>query len=97
MINRGGENIHPREIEIVLENHPEVLAVAVVAVPDDALGEWVKAVLEVSKQNSTLTPDTVKEYLSDKLATYKIPEFIEIVDQIPRNPTGKILKTKLRG
>ena len=97
MINRGGENIYPREIEIVLEELPEVMAVAVVGVPDDALGERVKAVLEVSKQNSLLTPDAVKKYLSNKLADYKIPEIIEFMEQIPRNPTGKILKTKLRG
>ena len=60
------------------------------------LGERVKALLEISKGNSTLTPDTVKAYLSDKLANYKIPEFIEIMDLIPRNPTGKILKTERR-
>lgn len=95
MINRGGENIYPREIEIVLETHPEVVAVAVIGIPDEALGERVKAVLEISNQ-STLTPDTVKAYLSDKLAKYKIPEIVEFMDQIPRNPTGKILKTELR-
>jgi long-chain acyl-CoA synthetase len=96
MINRGGENIYPREIEIVLEAHPDILASAVVGVADEALGERVKAVLEVAKQ-STLTQDMVKEYLSDKLAKYKIPEFIEFMDQLPRNPTGKILKQDLRG
>jgi long-chain acyl-CoA synthetase len=96
MINRGGENIYPREIEIVLESHPQIVAAAVVGVADDALGERVKAVLEVAKQNSTLTPDAVKKYLSDKLAKYKIPEFIEFVEQLPRNQTGKILKKQLK-
>ena len=95
LINRGGENIYPREIEIILEAHPEIVAVAVIGVPDDALGERVKAFLEISK-GSSLTPDTEKAYLSDKLANYKIPEFIEIMDLIPRNPTGKILKTERR-
>jgi len=96
MINRGGENIYPREIEIVLEAHPDVMAVAVIGVPDDTLGQRVKAVIEPSRPD-ILTEETVKEFLKDKLAKYKIPEFIEIVETLPRNPTGKILKYKLRG
>ena len=95
MINRGGENIYPREIEVVLEAHPDVSAVAVIGVPDDALGERVKAVIEPSGPD-ILTEDIVKAYLKDKLAPYKIPEFIELTDNIPRNPTGKILKQELR-
>lgn len=95
MINRGGENIYPREIEVILEAHPDVSAVAVIGVPDDALGERVKAVIEPSGPD-ILTEDIVKEYLKGKLARYKIPEFIEITDSIPRNPTGKILKQELR-
>ncbi|NOX32481.1 MAG: long-chain-fatty-acid--CoA ligase [Deltaproteobacteria bacterium] len=95
MINRGGENIYPREIEMVIEAHPDVMAVAVIGVPDDAMGERVKAVIEPSKPD-ILTKEIVKAYLKDKLAKYKIPEFIEITDKIPRNPTGKILKYKLR-
>lgn len=95
MINRGGENIYPREIEMVLEKHPGIAAVAVVGIPDQALGERVKAVLELTKPGS-LSPEEIQHFLSDKLARYKIPEHIEIMDQIPRNPTGKILKTALR-
>ena len=95
MINRGGENIYPREIEIAIEAHPDIMAVAVIGIPDDALGERVKAVVEITKPG-VLTPEMLKEYLKDKIAKYKIPEFIEISDSIPRNPTGKILKFKLR-
>ena len=95
MINRGGENIYPREIEIVMEAHPDIVAVAVVGTPDEALGERVKAVLEISSSGN-LTKEEIKEYLSDKIADYKIPETIEIVEQLPRNPTGKILKKELR-
>jgi len=95
MINRGGENIYPREIEIVLEAHPDVLAVAVIGVSDDALGERVKAVIEPSEPG-VLTQKIIQEYLKEKMAKYKIPEFIEIVDTLPRNPTGKVLKYKLR-
>ncbi len=95
MINRGGENIYPSEIEAVLVSHPDIVAVAVIGVPDEALGERVKAVLEISSPG-ILTEDDVKAYLSDKLANYKIPEFVEFMEQIPRNPTGKILKKDLR-
>ncbi len=95
MINRGGENIYPREIEIVLESHPDINAVAVVGVPDEALGERVKAYIE-PLESGKLTGDMIKEYLKDKVAKYKLPEFIEIVETLPRNPTGKILKYELR-
>jgi len=96
MINRGGENIYPREIEIAIESHPDVNAVAVVGVPDEALGERVKAVIEPF-ESKTLTHEIITEYLKDKLAQYKIPELIEVTDSLPRNQTGKILKFKLRG
>lgn len=95
MINRGGENIYPREIEIAIESHPSVMAVAVVGIPDDALGERVKAVIELSEPG-ILTPEMIKEYLKEKIAKYKIPEFIQITDHLPRNQTGKVLKFKLR-
>lgn len=95
MINRGGENIYPREIELVLENHPQIAGVAVIGVPDRALGERVKAYI-IPKQEGALTEDEVKEYLKDKMAKYKIPEFVEITNDIPRNQTGKILKNELR-
>lgn len=95
MINRGGENIYPREIEVAIESHPLVIAVAVIGVSDSALGERVKAVIETS-QPDNLTAEVIKEYLKDKLAKYKIPEFVEITDKLPRNQTGKVLKYKLR-
>ncbi|OQY51339.1 MAG: AMP-binding protein [Desulfobacteraceae bacterium 4572_89] len=95
MINRGGENIYPREIEMVIETHPGVMAVAVIGVSDTSLGERVKALIEPSEPGG-LTPEMIADYLKDKLAKYKIPEFIEIIDQLPRNPTGKVLKYKLR-
>jgi len=95
MINRGGENIYPREIEAVLEPHPDIVAVAVIGHPDEALGERVKAVLEIS-QPGALSAEDIQEYLKDKIADYKIPEIVEIVDELPRNPTGKILKRELR-
>jgi long-chain acyl-CoA synthetase len=95
MINRGGENIYPREIEIQLEAHPDIVAVAVIGVPDEALGERVKAVIETSRPE-ILTSEDIKAFLKEKLARYKIPEIVEFMDQIPRNPTGKILKKTLK-
>ena len=95
MINRGGENIYPREIEIPLENHPKIAEVAVIGAPDAALGERVRACI-ILKDTCTMTEDEVKEYLQDKLAKYKLPEFVEFMKSFPRNPTGKILKQELK-
>ena len=95
MINRGGENIYPREIEIPLENHPKIAEVAVIGAPDPALGERVRACV-VLKDGCTMSEEEVKEYLQDKIAKYKLPEFVEFMKSFPRNPTGKILKQELK-
>ncbi|HDZ23882.1 MAG TPA: long-chain-fatty-acid--CoA ligase [Desulfobacteraceae bacterium] len=95
MINRGGENIYPREVEIALEAHPSVKDVAVIGIPDEALGEKVKAFITPS-ESGALTEQAVKDYLKDKLAKYKIPEHVEFVEDLPRNPTGKVLKKELK-
>jgi long-chain acyl-CoA synthetase len=95
MINRGGENIYPREIEIPLEKHPKIAEVAVIGAPDHALGERVRACI-VLQEGASMTADEVKEYLSDKIAKYKIPEFVEFMNAFPRNPTGKVLRQELK-
>ena len=95
MINRGGENIYPREIEIPLEQHPKIAEVAVIGAPDKALGERVRACL-ILNEGCTMTADEVKAYLQDKIAKYKLPEFVEFMQEFPRNPTGKILKQDLK-
>ena len=95
MINRGGENIYPREIEIILESHPKVAEVAVIGVPDPALGERVKAFL-IPKEPGSMTEQEVKDYLKDKIAKYKIPEIIEFRTEFPRKATGKLLKKELK-
>jgi len=95
MINRGGENIYPREIESVLETHPMIDQVAVVGVPDPALGERVKACI-ILREKGVMTADTVKLFLEDKIARYKIPEYVEFRTSFPLNPTGKILKELLK-
>ena len=95
MINRGGENIYPREIELPLEGHPKIKEVAVVGQPDPALGERVKACI-ILKEPGTMTAQEVKDYLSDKIAKYKLPEFVEFYDDFPRTPSGKVLKGELK-
>lgn len=95
MINRGGENIYPREIEVALEGNPKVAEVAVIGVPDPALGERVKAFI-IPKVPGSMTEEEVKEFLKDKMAKYKIPEFVEFRTEFPRNQTGKLLKKELK-
>lgn len=95
MILRGGENIYPREVEIPLEQHPKIAEVAVIGVPDKALGERVRACIVLFEPGS-LTAAEVKEYLVDKIAKYKIPEYIEFMTELPKNPTGKLLKNDLK-
>jgi long-chain acyl-CoA synthetase len=95
MINRGGENVYPREVEMAIETHPKVREVSVIGIPDPALTEQVKAYIILNEKDS-LTNDELKAYLKDKLARYKIPSLVEFVDDLPRNPTGKVLKKELR-
>lgn len=95
MINRGGENIYPREIEIPLEKHPKIAEVAVVGAPDPDLGERVRACI-VLNPSSSMTAEEVREYLSDKIAKYKLPEIVDFLPDLPHNPTGKIMKHELK-
>lgn len=94
MINRGGEKIFSAEVENILYEHPKILEVAVVGVPDEIFGEEVKAYI-VPRENITLEETEVKEFLQSKIAKYKIPKYIELIESLPRNAGGKILKTQL--
>ncbi len=93
MVIRGGVNVYPREIEDVLYTHPAVVDCAVFGVPDERLGEQLKAVVEV---RSTTTPDELRDYLRERLADYKVPAYVELVDELPRQPNGKVFKRLLR-
>lgn len=95
MIIRGGANIYPRELEEVLYEHPAILDAAVIGVPDDRLGERVCACV-VAKPGEQLSFDAVVGYLRGRIATYKLPEFVEILPSLPRTPTGKVQKSTLR-
>lgn len=95
MITRGGENIYSAEIENVLYNHPSVLEAAVVGVPDEVFGEEVLASI-VLKEGMTATKEEITEFASKYLADYKVPKYIEFVNELPRNPSGKILKNIIK-
>lgn len=95
MIVSGGENVYPAEIESVLFGHPDIADVAVIGVPDERWGEAVKA-LVVPMPNAVADPDVILRYARERLAGYKIPKSIEFLSEMPRNPSGKILKRKLR-
>lgn len=94
MIIRGGQNIYPREIEEVLLRMAGVVDATVIGVPDELMGERVKAFVVPAKQ-AALTTDSVKEHCAKALAEYKVPRLIEFVEALPRNSTGKVLKRLL--
>jgi len=97
VIIRKGENISAKEIEDLLYTHPKVADVAVIGLPDPKLGERCCAVVASKNASDPLGFDEMVEFLkSQHLMTQKIPEQLELVDEVPRNPSGKILKHKLR-
>ena len=95
MIISGGENIYSVEVERALTDHPAVLDAAVFGIPDEKWGESVKAVVELSAGQQT-TPEELIAWCRDRLAHYKCPRSIDIMTELPRNPTGKLLKKDLR-
>jgi fatty-acyl-CoA synthase len=94
MINSGGENIYPEEIEEVLHEHPAIDSAAVFGVPDEKWGERVKAVV-VPEEGEDLTEAAIVDRVTAELAGYKKPREIEFRSELPRNPTGKVLKAEL--
>ena len=95
MILRGGINVYPREIEEVLMTHPAVSLAAVIGVPDDRLGEEVKAFV-VLKPGATLTADALIAWSKEQLAAYKYPRFVEFSDSLPIGRDRESLKRALR-
>ncbi|HSR12815.1 MAG TPA: long-chain-fatty-acid--CoA ligase [Thermodesulfobacteriota bacterium] len=95
MIISGGENVYPREIEEVLYRHPKIQDAAVIGVPSSLWGEAVKAFV-VLRPGEKMSGEEVVEYCREHLAGYKKPKFVAFVDSLPRNPSGKVIKTKLR-
>src|SRR3954471_21883194 len=94
LIIRGGYNVYPREIEEVLYEHEGVLEAAVVGVPDESMGEEVGAAV-VLKEGQDVSADDLKAYVKEEVANYKYPRKIWFVDELPKGPTGKILKREI--
>jgi fatty-acyl-CoA synthase len=95
MIVSGGENVFPAEVEDLISGHPEVVEATALGVDDPEWGARLRAFV-VKQENSNLDEDTVKKYVREHLARYKVPREVVFLDELPRNPTGKILKRELR-
>ena len=97
MILRAGENVYCVEIENCISDHPEIEEAAVIGVPDNDLGEKVKAIVRKRRRLATSTSCKVKAHVAQHLAKFKVPEIVEFIeDPLPRNPAGKIMKNLLR-
>ncbi len=94
MIIRNGFNVYPREVEEVLYEHPAVREAAVVGVPHDQYGEEVGAAIAL-KQDASATVDELRDFVRERVAAFKYPRQIWIVDELPKGPTGKILKREI--
>jgi acyl-CoA synthetase (AMP-forming)/AMP-acid ligase II len=95
MIIRGGENIYPKEIESAIYTHPQVGEAAVVGRPDPVYGEVPVAFVSI-RNDAVVTPDDLLGHIRSSLAKYKLPAEIVVVDELPKNPVGKIDKPDLR-
>ena len=95
MINASGYKVWPREVEDVLYGHPSVREAAVIGVPDEYRGESVKAFVSL-KPGTTATPEEIQAFCKERMAAYKYPRQVEIVDELPKTVTGKILRRELR-
>ena len=95
MILRGGYNVYPREVEEVLYKHPAVMEAAVIGAPHERYGEEVKAVVSL-KPDQLASPEDIIAHCKEHLAAYKYPRHLEIMDSLPKGPTGKLLKRVLR-
>jgi fatty-acyl-CoA synthase len=96
MVIRGGENIYPREIEEFLYTHPDIEDAQVIGVPDVKYGEELMVWIKLREGAEPMTPASLKEFCRGKLAHYKIPRFVHLVDAFPMTVTGKIRKVEMR-
>jgi long-chain acyl-CoA synthetase len=95
MIIRGGFNVYPREVEEVIYAHPAVAEAAVIGVPDERLGEEVKAVVAL-KPGASATAEDIIAFVKERLAAYKYPRTVQFVETLPKGATGKIMKKELK-
>ncbi|MFM2301916.1 MAG: hypothetical protein RLZZ84_1652 [Pseudomonadota bacterium] len=95
MIITGAENVYPAEVESAIYGHPDVLEVAVIGVPDEKWGEAVKAVC-VPKPGHSIDPSSIMDWARTRIAGFKVPKTVDVIEALPRNPSGKILRRALR-
>jgi fatty-acyl-CoA synthase len=96
MVIRGGENVYPREIEEFLYTHPDIVDAQVIGVPDERYGEELMAWVRLREGAEALTADAVREFCTGKLAHYKVPRYVKVVDEFPMTVTGKVRKVEMR-
>ena len=96
MVIRGGENIYPREIEEFLYTHPDIVDAQVIGVPDTKYGEELAAWIRMREGAEPLTPESVRAFATGKLAHYKVPRYVRIVEDFPMTVTGKVRKVEMR-
>jgi fatty-acyl-CoA synthase len=96
MVIRGGENVYPREIEEFLYTHPDILDAQVIGVPDAKYGEELMVWIQMREGAPELDADAVRAYCTGKLAHYKIPRYVHVVDEFPMTVTGKVRKIAMR-
>ena len=95
MIIRGGENVYPREVEEFLYTHPKVAEAQVVGIPDERLGEVVVAWIRL-KAEAESSEEEIRKFCEEKIAYFKIPQYVRFVEQFPMTVTGKIQKFRIR-
>jgi fatty-acyl-CoA synthase len=96
MIISGGVNIYPQEVEDLFSLHPSVLDIAVVGVPDDEMGERVVAFVQPAGEAAPGLPAQLASYARERIAHFKVPREFIVTDDLPRTPTGKLVKQRLR-
>ena len=96
LVIRGGENVYPREVEEFLYTHPDIVDAQVIGVPDERYGEELMAWIRLREGAEPLTVETLREFCTGRLAHYKVPRYVKIVDAFPMTVTGKVRKVEMR-
>jgi fatty-acyl-CoA synthase len=96
MVIRGGENVYPREVEEFLYTHPDIVDAQVIGVPDERFGEELMAWVRLREGAEPLTAEALREFCTGKLAHYKVPRYVKVVDGFPMTVTGKVRKVEMR-
>jgi fatty-acyl-CoA synthase len=96
MVIRGGENVYPREIEEFLYTHPDIVDAQVIGVPDERYGEELMAWVRLRPGAEPLTAEALRAFCQGRLAHYKVPRYVKVVEDFPMTVTGKIRKVEMR-